>query len=76
MIPTKEDGARAAFIGINNMLYNAGKQREAYKVNKGSASFKEGYWQGLLAASCFSAFFDHPEMNVKDIEQLLEQVKK
>lgn len=72
--PSNLDGYRAAMIIIKRLLDNAENDRPKTQrhVKTRSASFRAGYYRGLLTAHCMSALGEFPASNVDPIRTALE----
>lgn len=69
------DGYRAAASVVKRMLDEAATcrpLRRSWKMQR-LAAYREGYYEGLLAAHCQHAMGAHPEHNARDIRNELEQ---
>lgn len=72
-IPSRIDGYEAADSIITDMMLEARKKAPATmrKVKVNSASYRAGYFEGLLMAHCQFALGQHPESNVRAINEVL-----
>lgn len=72
------DGYRAAASVVRRMLDDAAQRRpllRSWKMQR-LAAYREGYYEGLLAAHCQHAMGEHPEHNAEDIRKELKQNAK
>lgn len=68
-------GYTAAFKQINALLDKAQKRLPKCGISEGvrkRADFKQGYYAGLLAAHCFSAYGEYPRQNEEQINKILD----
>ena len=74
-LPSQVDGYRAASVIVNEHLNaaEARKPKTQRYVNGGSASFREGYYQGLLFAHCMQAYGEFPAANADIIKRTLQR---
>lgn len=74
--PTELDGYKAAEIIVKQLLDAAEKDRPK-RIKDGyakRADYRAGYYQGLLAAHCFTALSSHPN-HPENKKQIINTLK-
>ena len=76
--PTQIEGYIAASIIVNEMLASAKKDKPktSRHVKARSASYREGYYKGLLIAHCFQTLGEFPAANAVPIREALKRKLK